>query len=236
MFYRHPINRSRMKRLPLMVGLMFIALASTPIVWGEEIDRLLAAVNGEVITEGDLELARSMNEALLSGKKSNSESIDQSLSKLINIELLRQELKNFGMAKEDDAEVESRLKSLRETHAKTGSLQVFLRQFGLLESELINYLRFESSMLRFIDFRFRPFVNVAQEEIKSYYDKILTPQIEEKKGKLPPLPEVSSQIEEILRQEKITEAYSQWIGNIRRNSRIEYFDNEKSQLPNSKSR
>jgi hypothetical protein len=40
---------------------------------------------------------------------------------------------------------------------------------------------------------------------------------------LPPLEQVSEKIRSILREEKINDVLDQWIKEIRRNSRIEYF-------------
>ncbi len=211
------------------LGFVLFVFAST-VALGEGIDRLLASVNGKVITEGDRDVARSLKSILIAGSKTASDSETLELSRLIDFELLRQELKNFGMAGEDENEIQSRLQSLRESYAAQGGLAAFLQKCGLQESELISYLRLSSSMLRFVDFRFRPFVNVTQEEIKSYYENVFKPQMENKNGALPPLPEVSISIEAILKETKITEAYDQWIAAIRRNSRIERFDNEKSRI------
>jgi hypothetical protein len=228
------MNRSRSYRVlcgrsqGAILGFIFFVLTSTTVVFGEEIDRLLASVNGKVITEGDLKIARALNPVLFAGAVLNSP--DQELTRLIDFEILRQELKNFGMTKEDENEVASRVRSLRETYALKGGLSAYLQKFGLQESELISYVQLASSMLRFVNFRFRPFVNVTPEEIKSYYEKVLKPQLEGKKGTLQPLSELSAQIEEILREKKINEDYDQWIANIRRTSRIERFDDEKSRI------
>jgi hypothetical protein len=215
----------------LSLGVISVVLAFAPVASGEEIDRLLAAVNGKVITEGDLRLAGILNAVALSGSKGGPNSDDQALSRLIDLELLRQELKNFGMAKEDESEVESRLQVLRDAYAKTGGLTAFLKKHGLQESELISYLRLESSILRFVNFRFRPFINVTNEEINAYYEKRLAPQLEKSKLDLPPLAQVSTRIEEILREEKINEVFDQWIANIRHNSRIEYFEEKLRPAP-----
>jgi hypothetical protein len=98
-----------------------------------------------------------------------------------------------------------------------------MKRLGLQESELVSYLRLESSIMRFVDFRFRPFAGVTEEEIKDYYESRLTHQLEKAKLPLPPLPQVSIRIEEILREEKINAVLDQWIKEIRRISRIEYF-------------
>jgi hypothetical protein len=195
---------------------------------GEEVDRLIAAINGKVITDGDLDLARSLNAILASGNSSGTGSRDQEINRLIDLELMRQELNNFSMAQEDETKVQARMASLRETYAGKGGIPALLQRLGLQESELISYLRLESSILAFVNFRFRPFANISGEEIKAYYDGRLAAQFRKSGIELPPLTQVAGKIEEILREEKINSMLDQWIKEIRRNSRIDYFEAAKA--------
>lgn len=192
--------------------------------FGVEIDRLLVAVNGRAITEGDLDLARSLNAIIFYDKSAGPSSREEEIGKLVDRELMRQELKNFSLTQEDESRVEARLRSLREAYAEKGGLPLLLRRLGLQESELISYLQLESSILKFVDFRFRPFVSISEEEITKYYETRLIPQLQEAKLEIPARVQVSTRIEEILREEKVNALLDQWINEIRRNSRIEYFD------------
>jgi hypothetical protein len=191
---------------------------------GSEVDRLIAAVNGVVITEGDLNLARSLNSILSYGRDAAANSRSEDIDRLIDQELMRQELKNFSMADAEAPRVEARLRSLRDAFAEKGGLSALLQRTGLRESELISYLRHESLILRFVDFRFRPFVSVSEEDIKNYYEKRLVPQLRESRIELPTLDQISTKIELIVREEKTNAVLDQWIKEIRRSSRIEYFD------------
>ena len=74
--------------------LLFLVFRSG-FVNGSEIDRLIAAVNGVAITEGDLNLARSLNAILSYGRNAAAASRSDEIEKLIDQELMRQELKNF---------------------------------------------------------------------------------------------------------------------------------------------
>ncbi len=189
----------------------------------EEIDRMLAAVNGRVITEGDLRLARELNTVLSPGGSAAPHSPDEELSRLVDLELMRQELENFPMAPEDQGKIEERIEELGRTYAPEGGLAAFLRGHGIQESEFRDYVRLQDSILRFIDFRFRPFVSVADQEIERYYKEKLVPPLEAAGASVPPLAEVSGKIEEILREEQVSAALSRWLQDIRRHSRIEYF-------------
>jgi peptidyl-prolyl cis-trans isomerase SurA len=208
-----------------VTGLLCVCLLlKGPCVLGSEIDRLLVAVNGKVITEGDLSLARSLNEVILNDQSVQTKSRESEIDRLIDLELMRQELQSFSMTQEDESGVEARLQSLRDAYASKGGLPFFLNKLGLRESELIAYLRLQSSIMKFVNFRFRPFVKVSKEEIKAYYDGRLADQLQKANLSLPPLAQVSGRIVEVLKEEKVNAALEQWIKEIRRNSRIEYFN------------
>jgi hypothetical protein len=182
-------------------------------VHGSEIDRLIAAVNGVAITEGDLNLARSLNAILSYGRNAAAASRSDEIEKLIDQELMRQELKNFSMTDVEESKIKARLQSLHDAFAAKGGLSALLQQTGLLEA----------SILKFVDFRFRPFVSVSEADIRTYYEERLTPQLKESKIEVPSLDQISAKIEMILREEKINAVLDQWMKEIRRSSRIEYF-------------
>jgi hypothetical protein len=194
---------------------------------GIEVDRLIAAVNGVAITEGDLDMARSLNAIIFYGKNTATGSRREEIERLIDQELMRQELKNFSVSGEEESSVEARMQSLRDAYASKGGLSALLKQIGLQESELISYIRLESSIVRFVDFRFRPFVSVSADEIRAYYETRLKPQLLESKIALPPLDQVIAKIETVVKEEKINSVLDQWMKDIRRNSRIEYFNDAK---------
>jgi hypothetical protein len=125
---------------------------------------------------------------------------------------------------DEEGKIEGRMQSLRNAYAAKGGLAALLQRLGLQESELISYMRLESAILRFVDFRFRPFISVLAEEVQAYYKNRLTSQLQKSGIEIPPLLQVSDKIETILREEKISDVLDQWIKEIRRNSRIEYFD------------
>jgi hypothetical protein len=191
---------------------------------GTEIDRLIAAVNGVAITEGDLNLARSLNAILSYGRNATAASRSDEIEKLIDQELMRQELKNFSMTEVEESKIKARLQSLHDAFAAKGGLSTLLQQTGLQESELISYVQLEASILKFVDFRFRPFVSVSEADIRTYYEERLTPQLKESKIEKPSLDQISAKIEMILREEKINAVLDQWMKEIRRSSRIEYFN------------
>jgi hypothetical protein len=168
--------------------------AAFPSQGGEEVDRLLAAVNGQVVTQGDLEMARSLNALILLGRTGAAPTAAEELNRLIDLELVRQEMENFPVGQADEkslqSAVQSQLDGLRSAYAEIGGLPALLRSLGLQEGELVSYLRLRELMKRFMNLRFRPFVTSAD----------------------------PSELES-----KVNAAMDQWIENIRAHSRIELF-------------
>jgi len=192
----------------------------------EEIDRLLAAVNGRVITEGDLKLWRSLNALILLGRSDPDASRQQELSRRIDLELIQQEMESFlGQAGPDNiqAEVEAKMSGLRSAYAEIGGLPELLRRLGLQEKELVAYIRLILLSNRFSNLRFGPFVTVSTEEVEAYYREKLLPILKKSGASIPPLQELTPRITDTLKQEKITIAMENWIQNIREHSRIEFF-------------
>jgi hypothetical protein len=207
-------------------ALLWISMSlclSTAEAQAREVDRLLAAVNGKVITAGDLALARNLNALVLFGNTGPEADPELALSRLIDLELLHQELSNFPMAPADEQTVQQRMEELRQGYAEIGGISVLLRRLGLQEAELESYVRLQTSIMRFVDLRFRPFVTVEPEEIDAYFRNTLVPKLRNSGAVVPALEEIASQIEAILVEQKVNESLDHWIKEARGHSRLEFF-------------
>jgi hypothetical protein len=196
----------------------------------EEIDRLLAAVNGKVITEGDLRLARNLNTLVGFGRAAPPASRVEEIDQLINRELLRQELEHFPLQPEDQSRADQRLEELKGGYAEIGGITYVLRGLGLQEAEIEAYLALQVAMMRFIELRFRPFVSATPAEIEEYFRTRLEPKLHESGSRVPPLAEVTAQVESLVLDSKVSRMMDDWIQNLRRHSEIEIFD-EKRLMP-----
>lgn len=204
-----------------MIGVcVFATLVPAP---AEEIDRLLAAVNGRVITESDLRLARNLNVLVAFGANAPALTREAEVDRLINREILGQELENFPLRPEDQGRAEQRLQELRRAYAEIGGINIVLRRFGLQSSEIESYLELQVSMMRFIELRFRPFAGVSSEEIGAHYRENLVPRLRESNARIPPLEEVADKIGQELVEEKVGRQMEEWVRDIRRHSRIELY-------------
>ncbi len=207
------------------IAVLIACWLGTRICSAQEIDHLLAAVNGKVITSLDLQMTRTLNAVLELGQSMGAQSDKEELDRLIQQELMRQEMAVYSVSQAKvDEEVQSRIEDLKKAYAEIGGLPALLRQLGLEPDELTARVKTIVLTERFFALRFGPFVTVTPEEEESYYRQKLLPELKAKGIAIPPLTQVAAQIEALLKQDKITEAGLQWLNNIKSSSRIEYFN------------
>ena len=133
-------------------------------------------------------------------------------------------MENFPIPQaEVQAVFQGKIDYLRNTYAEIGGLPALLRQLGLEEDELRQMIRIIVLSERFISLRFGPFITVSAAEVETYYREKLLPTLQQMGQPAPPLAERASEIEVLLREEKKTAAWIQWLENIRSHSRIEIF-------------
>jgi hypothetical protein len=230
---RTPAGRKNNSALFRTVGTgLLVLLFGVLNLSAEEIDRLLVAVNGTVITEGDLYITRNLRKLMAYGEPMDSVPPEEELNRFIDLELIRQEMRNLNVATEDEESVDAMMKELRDRYDGEEGLLRQLEKIGIQESELVSFLRLEFSIWKFVEFRFQPFApGVSSKDIEDYYNKTYVPQLRELGLEIPTLEAVSAEIEGILVEEQINTDLNQWIQDTRRNSRIEYFNDYGPDVP-----
>ena len=189
------------------------------------VDRIVATVNRQpiLLSEWEVELRY---EAMLDQKPlpASDDVAHAALDRLIDQELLRQQLKSYRVDEPSRAEIDDRVKEIRRqipgAQSEAG-YQADLTRYGLTEQELRERVATQALILHFIDVRLRPSVHVERRAIDDYYNEKLLPELR-KKGEtaLPTLAEVSPQIEELLSQERVDALTSDWLKDLRQQSEI----------------
>jgi len=105
----------RIKWMVVLAGFVWIAVCAATPVRAEKIDRIVAIVNGDVITQDELDMFARMS--LLDGEaeppmKGEEEMSRYFLDRLIEDRLILQEAKNMQL-KADEKIVEDRIKDIR---------------------------------------------------------------------------------------------------------------------------
>jgi len=207
--------------LPLLLASLCMASSSR----GEVIDRIVAKVNGHIILQSDWDDALRY-EALLSGKplgQFTDEDRRSVLDRLIDQELLDEQMKSATFQHASEAEAEARVAEARKQYpeAATGAgWQAILHRFQLNQKELIAHVQLQIDLMRLVDARLRPQVQIDSKSIEAYYRDKFVPQLKRAGAGDVSLSDVSGKIRELLTQQKVNELLVSWLQNLRSESKV----------------
>jgi hypothetical protein len=95
-----------------------------------------------------------------------------------------------------------------------------LARYGFTEEELRPRVVRQIELMRLVDSRLRPTVQIDSKSIESYYNQELLPQLRQSGGKEVPLAEVTPRIKELLTQQKMNQLLTAWLQSLRAGSEI----------------
>ncbi len=204
---------------------LLLAFAALPARAGEVIDRIVATVNGHIILQSDWDDAVCY-EAFVAGRPFDPVTAEErkaALDRLIDQELLREQMRASDFAHATDQEVGKRIQEIREQYAGAETDQgwrAVLVRYGLTETELKGRVSQQLDLMRLVDARLRPTVEIDSRSIESYYNQELLPQLRQSGAKEVPLAEVTPRIKELLTQKKMNQLLTAWLQTLRAGSEI----------------
>lgn len=212
-----------MRLLRLQLAILLLAITASS---GQVVDRMVAVVNKRVILESELDQATRV-EFLLQGKPLDAITPADGmavLDHLIDRSLLDQQIMHPDMLEPTPEELAARVKEIREQAPGTASdegWKTVLTRYGLTQQDVEDTLTSQVRILRFVDLRFRGLVRVDKNQINTYYQEKLLPQLRNQGAAEPALAEVSDKIEKILVEQSIDEMLNRWLETLRAQSHIE---------------
>jgi len=190
------------------------------------LDRIVASVNGHIILQSDWEAAIRYA-ALVDARPLDQLSTQDrkaALDGLIDQELLEEQLGSSEVKHATSDQVAQRIRNIRAQYPGAQEDQAWqnvLGRYGLTEKELDRHVALQLDLLRLVDARFRPGVDIDARSIESYYNQELLPQVRQSGAREITLAEVSPQIKELLTQQKVNELLVSWLQNLRSGSEIQ---------------
>lgn len=212
--------------LPLMAD---AAQKSSPVV----LDKVVAVVNKRAILASDIEdeISLSVLDATKMGEGQLTR--QRALEELISRTLVEQQIREgeAEAAEPIPTEVDARVADLRTqlpacVHyncATESGWKAFLKDHGLTQQRVRNYIRYRMEILNFIEQRFRPGIRISRQEIETYYRDTLVPQYRQGET-IPSLDAVAPRIEEILLEQQVNSYFDQWLNNLRSQGNVEILD------------
>lgn len=200
-----------------------------PSVPGNEVDREVAIVNGDLILDSDVDEERRFEAFQPYRDTVAAFSREQAVERLINRDLILQQAKLQGGEEEiTDADVDKEIAELRKNIPACGRYQCdtqagwdrFLADQGFTEQSLHARWKQRMQVLEFIEDRFRQGIRISPAEIKSYYDKTMLPAYKRQGAQPPPLDAVSSRIQEVLLEQQVSNLLSDWLKSLRAQGQV----------------
>jgi hypothetical protein len=189
----------------------------------EIVDRIVANVNGHALLQSDWEQEMAF-EGFSSVRDPNTFSREErsaALDRLIDQELLREQLRPGQPLLSQ--QVEGRVAEIRKLHPECVTdegWRAALQRYGLTEASLEKRVGEQMLLMRLVDDRLRPSIQIDQSAVESYYRNQLLPELKRAGGDAAPLTEVSGKIRDLLAEKKMNELLSGWLASLRSTSQI----------------
>jgi peptidyl-prolyl cis-trans isomerase SurA len=206
------------------LALMLVMGLASSCFGGEIVDRVIASVNGHILLQSDWEQEVAL-EALLNGRPADSFTSGErkaALDRLIDRELLREQVRPSEAP--PAGQVAARVAEVRKLQPETATdegWRAALERHGLTQSALEKRLGEEIQLMKLVEARLRPSIQIDQHAVETYYRDQLLPQLKEAGGREVALPEVFGRIRDLLAEQRLNQLLSGWLASLRSASQIQ---------------
>lgn len=192
------------------------------------VDQILTLVNEDVITRTDLLWSIALDpQAPSPAGPVGPDVLRQKLETMIEERIITQEATRIPQTEITQEEITRKRTELIARFPSEAAFRQRVESVGLTPQRIDELIRQRILIDRFIDFRFRSFVFVTEQEMKRYYDEVFAARMR-KEGQVPPAPDaklpdnrtVRDYITQILKQEKIDSEIDRWLLDARQRSDI----------------
>jgi hypothetical protein len=186
------------------------------------LDRVVAIVNGDLILESDVD-AEQRFMAFEPFSEAKPATQDELIERLIDRQLILQQMKLQPEPPISDAEVDAQLMALRKAIPKCGAYhcttdagwEKFCADQGFTVAEVRDRWRLRMEVLRFVEQRFRMGIRISQAEIDDYYKTTMLPAYAEEGVTPPAQTTLADRIQEILLEQQVNKLLDDWLTALR---------------------
>jgi peptidyl-prolyl cis-trans isomerase SurA len=198
-------------------------LPGMPPAPGEEVDRVVAIVNGQLILDSDVDRERRFAALLPYREGSGPYNRDEAIERLINRDLILQQVQlqpggevTQQAAAKDLETLRTSIPACSKYHCETEEgWEAFLASEGFTEESVTTLWRQRMEVLAFIEQRFRMGIRILPAEIQEYYTKTMLPEYAAQHVTPPPMRTISRRIQEVLLQQRVSKLLDDWLASLR---------------------
>lgn len=191
----------------------------------EIIDRIAITVANQVITESQIDdevrLTEFLNQEPLNLDQAEKK---KAAARLIEQALVRREIDFSRYPMPELADAAEAFSKIAARYKATADFERTLADYGITADGLKRRLWWQATFLRFIDYRFRPGIQVPDAEVQASYQQ----QVEKwKQTGVQPIPafdDVRGNIEQTLTEQKIDQVMERWLADTRTQVAIRFKD------------
>jgi len=180
-----------------------------PPLRAEVIDRIMAVVEGHIVTRGDLRQEREIRERL--GEKPVED--DKALvQELIDNYLIERQIADYPGVDVSNEEVDE-------------DLRKSVSREGRPSQAVLEATRRRIRRQKYFDLRFRQFIRPPDDEVRKYYEDVFVPEARSRGvNPIPPLNQIVDAVRNNVIEENLNHEINVWLEAIRRRSNIEVFE------------
>jgi peptidyl-prolyl cis-trans isomerase SurA len=208
----------------LPTGAVLLMAASALVQGAVVIDRIAIIAGNSIIKDSDIEREIRITGFLNHDPLQFSEATrKQAASRLIDQALLRREIQVAQHPYANDQDVNRFLEQIRKQRFKNDAdYQQSLRDYGITEVQLRRALKWQLTVLRFINSRFRPGVLITDQDITQYFNEHSAEMTNRNGGKPLTLEEARPAIERQITGERVNRQFEEWLDETRKAANVQY--------------
>jgi hypothetical protein len=204
--------------------ILFLALAGCAgFVRAEIIDKIAISVGNQVITEEqvveEVRVTAFLNQAPLDLSAVEKK---KAAERLIEQTLIRREMdfSRYPLPQLDEAN--DLYQKVRSRYPSDATFREDLSHYGITGDDLRRHVWWQLTTLRFIDFHFRPAVQIGERDLKDYYQQRLAEWQKNGTQPIPTYEESREKLQELLTSQHVDQALDKWLIDARTQVDIRY--------------
>ena len=203
--------------------LSLLLLAPCAFLSAEIVDRIAVSVGNSVITTSDLDREIRVTAFLNGIKPDFSKAAKQATAdRMVEQKLVERELENGRYPTPQPADVLPALEDFRKRfYPVEADYQRALAAYGITGQDVDSMLLWQRTLLEFIEVRFGPGVQLTDQQIQDYFDKVVAPAARSAHpGQPVSLEDYRAKIEQTLIGQREDEEMDTWLREARRRTEI----------------
>jgi len=196
------------------------------------LDSVVAIIDGDVLLSSDIDEEIRFAAFLPYSVSEDSNTRVNAAERVIDRTLILHQERLQPAAPVTDKDVDRRIAELRKLIPACVRYQCetdagwsrYVADHGFTEDEVRERWRERLEILAYIEMRFRAGIKIGKPDIEAYYNKELVPQVQKEGGVVPSLDSVSTRVEEILLQQKVSQLLFDWLQSLRQQGSVHILD------------